>query len=89
MLDDVQLNPDLFLARQLYSAAISTKGRIVIGGITIARFLGAEPNLEDQVSGSEQPDQAAFEIINYCKVEAGRLISAKSVHHFSVILLHF
>ena len=36
-------------------ATISTKGRIVIGGIitTIARFLGVEPNPEDRVSGSE------------------------------------
>jgi len=42
MLDDVQLDLESFLARQLYSAAVSTKGRIVIGGIaaTIARFLG-------------------------------------------------
>jgi len=44
-----------FLAKQLYSAAIGTKGRIVIGWIvtTIARFLGIESNPEDRVSGSE------------------------------------
>ena len=55
ILDVLQLDPNSFLARQLYSAAISTKGRIVIGGIvtTIARFLGIEPNPEDRVSGSE------------------------------------
>jgi len=42
MLDGVQLDPDSFLARQLHSAAVSTNGRIVIGGIvtTTARFLG-------------------------------------------------
>jgi len=47
MLDGVQLNPSLFFARQLYSAAVSTKGRIVISGIvtTIARFLDIEPIL--------------------------------------------
>ena len=75
MLDDVQLGPSLFLARQFYSAAASTKGRIVIGGImtTIARFLGFEPNIEDRVSRSNWLDQAAFEIMNFCKVEAGRL----------------
>jgi len=46
MLGSVQLGHSLFLARQLYSATVSTKGRIVIGGIvtTIARFLGIEPN---------------------------------------------
>ena len=70
-----QLNLGLFLARKLYSAAVSTKGRIVIGGAvaTIARLLGIEPNLEDRVPGSEWLDQAAFEIINFCKVEAGHL----------------
>jgi len=56
-------------------SAVSTKGRIVTGGIitTIARFLSVEPNPDDKVSGSEQLDQAAFEIMNLCKDEAGRL----------------
>jgi len=55
MLDGVQLDLGPFLARQLYSAAVITNGRIVIGGIvtTIARFLGVDPNLEDRVSGSK------------------------------------
>jgi len=58
MVDGVQLNPRAFLSRQLYIATVSTKGRIVIGGIvtTIARFLGVEPNLEDRVSGFEELD---------------------------------
>ena len=75
MLESVQLDPGSFLARQLHSAAVSTKGRIVIDGIItiIAKFLGAEPNPEDRVSGSERLDQADFEIMNFCKVEAGRL----------------
>jgi len=75
MLDGDQLDSGSFLARQLHSAAVSTIGRIVIGGIitTIARFLGVEPNPEDRVSGSERLDQAAFEIMNFYKVEAGRL----------------
>ena len=75
MLDGDQLGPGSFLARQLHSANISTKGRVVIGGIitTIARFLSVESNLENRVSGSERLDQAAFEIMNICKVEAGRL----------------
>jgi len=39
VLDDVQLDPESFLARQLYSVAVGTEGRIVIGGIvtTITR----------------------------------------------------
>jgi len=56
MLDEVQLDPGSFLAKQLYSAAVGTKGRIVIGEIvtTIARFLGVEPSPRDIVFGSEQ-----------------------------------
>jgi len=52
--DGVQTNPKAFLARQLCSDGVSTKGRIVIGGIisTIARFLGIEPNPEDRVLDS-------------------------------------
>jgi len=63
------------LARQLYSAAVITKGRTVICGIiiTITRFLGVKPNPDDRVSGSERLDRAAFELMNFCKVEAGRL----------------
>ena len=46
MLDGVQLDLGFFLARQLHSANVSTKGKIVIDGIitTIARFFGVEPN---------------------------------------------
>ena len=40
---------------------------------TIARFLGVELNPEDRVFGFEQLDQAAFEIMNFCKVEVGHL----------------
>jgi len=40
---------------------------------TIARFLDIEPNPEDRVFGSEQLDQAAFEIMNFYKIEAGYL----------------
>jgi len=40
---------------------------------TIARFLGVKPNPEDRVSGIERLDQAAFEIMNFCKIKAGRL----------------
>ena len=55
MLDGVQIDPGAFLARQLYDAAVSTKGRIIIGAVitTIARFLSVEPNPDDRVSGSE------------------------------------
>ena len=75
MLDGNQLDPGSFLARQLPSAAIITKGMIVISGIvaTIARFLGVEPKPKYRVFGSEQLDQATFEIMNFCKVEASRL----------------
>jgi len=53
MLDDFQVNPSSFLARQLYSTTLSTKGRIVIGGIvtTIARFWVLSPTLMIDVSG--------------------------------------
>jgi len=75
MLDAVPLDPSSFLTRQLHSAAVTIKGRIVIGGIvtTIARFLGVKLNPEDRVSRFERLDKAAFEIMNFCKVEAGRL----------------
>jgi len=75
ILNGVRIDPRAFLARQLYSAAVSTKGMIVIGGIitTSARFLGVEPNPEDRVSGSKRLDQAAFDLMNFYKVEAGRL----------------
>ena len=51
MLDGVQLDPGSFLTRQLHSAVVSTKGRIVTGGTvtTIARFLGVKPNLEHRI----------------------------------------
>jgi len=73
MLHGVQLDSGSLLARQLYSIAVNTKGGIVIGRTitTIARFLGVEPNPEDKVSGLL--DEAAFEIMNFCKVEAHRL----------------
>jgi len=56
MLDGVQIDLGAFVARQLYSAIVSTKGRIVIGGVitTIARLLGVEPDPEDQVPWSER-----------------------------------
>jgi len=75
MLYGVQLDPDSFLARQLNSAAVSIKGRLVIGGImtTIARFLGIEPKLEDRVFEFERLEQATFKIMNFSKVEARRL----------------
>jgi len=60
----------------LYSAGTSTKGRIVIGGIitSITRFLEIEPNPnDDRVNGSEQLDTAAFELMGFCHVEAGKL----------------
>jgi len=75
MLDGDQFELDSFVARQLHSAAISTKGQIVIGGMitTIARFLGVEPNHVDRVSGYERLNQATFEIMNFCKVETDSL----------------
>ena len=55
LLDGVQLDLGSFLVGQLHSAAVSTKGRIVVGGIvtTVARFLVVKPNPEDRVFGSE------------------------------------
>jgi len=52
-----------------------TKGRIVIGGVitSIARFLGIEPNPDDRVRGFERLDKAAFELMGFCQVKAGRL----------------
>jgi len=40
---------------------------------TIAIFLGVEPNPEDRVSRFEWLDQATFETMNFCKVQAGQL----------------
>jgi len=71
MLDGVQIDPGSFFARQLCSPVVSTKGRIVIGGIDY--YWGIKPKPEDRVSESEGLDQAAFEFMNFCKVEAGRL----------------
>jgi len=75
MLDSVKLDPSSFLDRQLHSSTVSTKGRIVIGRIvtTITRFFAIEPTPEDRFFGSKRLDQATFEIMNFCKVEAGRL----------------
>ena len=59
MLDGVHVDRGVFLAHQLFSAATSTKGRIVIRGIvtSIARFLGVEPNPYDRVSRFERLDK--------------------------------
>jgi len=40
---------------------------------TIARFLGIEPNPKNRVFRSKWIDQAAYKIMNSCKVEARRL----------------
>ena len=68
MLQGERLDPASFLARQLYSAATNTKGRIVIGGIiiSIARILGIEPKCDDGVSGFERLDKSAFELMGFC-----------------------
>jgi len=75
ILDGVQTDPGAFLAWELHSTAIITKGKIVIGGIitTIARFLSVEPNPKDRIFGSKRLDQAAFELMNFCKAEVGHL----------------
>jgi len=73
MLDGIQTDLGEFLARQLYSPAASIKDRIVIGDVvtTIARFWGVVPNPEVRDSGFERHNQAAFELMNFCKVGAG------------------
>jgi len=40
---------------------------------SIARFLGIKPNLDDRVSGSERLEKAAFELMGFSWVRAGRL----------------
>ena len=76
MLQDERLDRGSFLACQLYSAATSTKCRIVTGGIitSIAKYLGIEPNLDDRVSGFERLDKATFELMGICRVEGGGFI---------------
>jgi len=58
----------------LYIAATSTKGRIVIEGIitSIARFFRIDPNTNDRVRGFERLGRAAFELMGFCQIEAGR-----------------
>jgi len=70
MIDGVRIGPEAFLARQLFSATTSTKGRIVIWIIitSIARFLSVESHSDYKVSRSEWI-KAAFELISFCKVE--------------------
>jgi len=74
MLYGVRIDSGAFLPQQLYSAATNTMGEI-IGGIitTIARSFGVQPNPKDRVYGSKQLDQAAFELMSFCKVHAGCL----------------
>jgi len=52
----------------LFSAATSTKGRIVI-----VRFLGVDPSPDDRASASEQLDKTAFELMSFVKVRSGYL----------------
>jgi len=75
MLKGVRIDPGSFLAQQLHSVANNTKGRITIGGIitSIARFLGVEPRDDDKVHRSDGLDKATFELLGFCKVEAGKL----------------
>jgi len=75
MLEGDRIDLGSFLARQLYSVTTSTKGWIIIGGMitSIARSLGIESNPDDRVRGSERLDKAAFELMDFCQVEAGRL----------------
>jgi len=75
MLEGEHIDLGSFLAHQLYSVAISTNGGIVIRGIiiSIARFLGIEPNPNHRVRASELLDKATFELMDFCHVEAGRL----------------
>jgi len=63
-----RIDSESFLTRQLYSAATSTKDRIVIGGIitSITRFLGIEPNPNNRVYGSKRLDKAAFKWMDFC-----------------------
>jgi len=64
-----------FLAHQLYSAASSTKGRIVVGRFvaTIACFFNIIPHDDDWVPGSKRFDKPSFELLSFCKLEASRL----------------
>jgi len=66
------MDPRALFARQLHSAATSTKGQIVIGGfvVTIARFFNVIPDDDDRVAGSDHLNKSSFEFINFCKVEA-------------------
>jgi len=62
MINGDQIDSGSSLVCQLYSAAKSTVGRIVIRGLitAITRSLGVEPNPKDQVLGSERLNKAAF-----------------------------
>jgi len=75
MLEGERIDPGTFLAHQLYSAATSTKGKIVIGGIITftAQFLRIEPNPDGRIHGSKRLDKVAFELMGFCLTKAGRL----------------
>ena len=75
MLQGKRLDPRSFLSCQLSNAVTSTKRRIVIAGIiaSIVKFLGIESNPNDRVSGFERLYKVAFELMGFCRIEAGRL----------------
>jgi len=71
MLDGARLNPGAFFARQLHSAATSTKGRIVLGGfvITISCSFNVIPyDDDDRVPASKRLDKATFELMSFVRL---------------------
>jgi len=65
MLNGVRIDPEAFFARQLYSAANSIKGWIVVGGFitTIACFFNIIQKIMIEY----------LELMSFCKVKASRL----------------
>ena len=54
---------------------IAPRVRLLLGVfiMTTAQFFNIIPEDDDRVPGSERLDKASFELMSFCKLEAGRL----------------
>jgi len=83
MLNGNRLDMVTFFSSQLYSATISTLGRIIIGGLITpsARLVTVDSTLEERVIGYERLKMDAFEQMKVCKVGVGQVRWIYSENH--------